>query len=296
MKVRHIVMAVAALGLLGCADIVQTPALDQAPAETQEVAALVEGFFNQAEAELLIEPEHRGERIRGRAVIALGPAELHLEVIPRGSDTLLAETLHEGVTVARLSPAFLEDFQGERSRELGVITREEVGAYLLDHERQPVCGDRMLGVVAELALGDDHTEDALLWLHIRRSMADESQPSAQEIAGATPLTLAGHPVPEMNTPMSDKKVATPYIDCGDDWSVWGTPDCNSGPCIKTCRVKVAEAKVKGIGVLGAAQWAIPFPVYRTITVWGKMQVGGTCGVDDGWTYNSCACIAECPDN
>lgn len=296
MKVRHIVLAIVALGLLGCADNIQAPALDQAPEETQEVAAHVEGFFNQVEAELLIEPEHHGDRIRGRAVIALGPAELHLEVIPRGSETLLAETLRNGVTVARLSPVFLEEFQGERSSELGVITREEVGAYLLDHERQPVCGDRMLGVVAELALDDDHTEDALLWLHLRRSMTDESQPSAQGIAGAPPLTLAGDPAPEMNRLMSDKQVGTEYIDCGDDWSVWGTPDCNSGPCIKTCKVKVAEAKVKGVGVLGAAQYAIPFPVHRTITVWGKLKVGGTCGVDDGWTYNSCACIAECPDN
>jgi hypothetical protein len=233
--------------------------------------------------------------VRGRAVVSLGLAELHIEVIPRDQDSELAEALQAGTVDARLKPEFLEDFQGERSREVGVILREHVAAYLLDHERQPVCGDRMLGVVAEIGLDDVHREEALLWLHLRHASTYESQASAVSLVNIRPLAEAERAESEMALIMSDKTTST-YIDCGDDWSVWGTPDCNSGPCIKTCRVKLSQTTVKGVAVIGVAQYGIPFPVYRTVKTWGHMQVGGMCGVDDGWTYNSCACIAECPDN
>lgn len=290
MKLRFIVMALVAFGQLGCADNLQMPSLDEAPREAQEVGALVDDFFEQAEAELRVTPERRGEAIKGHAVVTLGAVELHLEVIPRGPDTQLAEALRAGTTIARLNPLFLDDFQGARSREVGVLAREEVGAYLLDHERQPVCGDRMLGVIAELSLDEHHTEEALLWLHLRHAHVDARLP------GEAALGWAEASASEMTTLMSKEGAALQYIDCGDDWSVWGTPDCNTGPCIKNCRVKLSETKTKGLGVIGGGMFALPVPVYWTDKQWGFLKVGGTCGVDDGWTYNSCACIAECPDD
>ncbi len=286
MRVRFIVMTLALLAYVGCADTVDTSSLSEAPQETQEVAELVEEFLNQAEADLRIAPEHHDDRVRGRAVVVLGPAELHIEVIPRDQHTPLAQALRDGVVVATLAPEYLHDFQGERSSEFGVILREQVATYLLDHERQPVCGERMLGVVAPVGVDGVHTEEALLWLHLRRRGGADEKSAAVSTKKTAKIT---------SVEAGEKEAAT-YIDCGDDWSIFGTPDCNSGSCLKTCRVKVGEAKVKGVGVIGAAQFAIPFPVYRTVTIWGKIEVAGSCGVDDGWTYNSCACIAECPDN
>jgi len=262
--------------------------------DTEELQSL-RAFFDQKRVDLELFAVQSDTTTKGEAIIDLADISLSFEILldPRQPSTGLHHALEAGPVTIGIRPSEIGAFQGA----LGEVPPTAVAEYLFDPQIQTVCGTRKLGALLDIE-HNGHLQMALAWIHIRPSTEStlETSTSGLQKKKAKKVTGIKGAVTKSNKPTRKKEVNEdePLVDCGDDWTLVGDPECNAGACARKCTVKIGQITVKGGGLIVIGEFVIPIPIREKQDIDGHVYVHGECGVDYGWIYNSCACLAECP--